>query len=159
MTSTKARLADKQHDIQNAIDLYESSITRGSAEFLDYANLICLYFNCLSLGYAAANNIREDIRISCSTRAFELIDDAEEKFGKNDELTFWRSYIPFLGWGDEIGEWDLQGNSLVPYVYLALEFPTDENIQKARQLYLELEKIEDSERKNLFMGRLEDLVG
>jgi hypothetical protein len=113
----------------------------------------------LGLGYVSACDIRADIEKNCSTRAFELIDEAEGKFGKNDELTFWRSYIPFIGWGDEVGEWNLQGSSLVPYVYLALEFPTDENILKARELYSELEKIEDSERKNLFMGRLEDLVG
>jgi hypothetical protein len=159
MTINVARLADSQGNVTEAISLYESLIVEGSAEFIDYVNLICIYFNCLDLGYASARKVGAEIEKNCSTRAFELIDEAEEKFGKNDELTFWRSYIPYLGWGDEIGEWDLQGNSLVPYVYLALEFPTDENIQKARQLYSELEKIEDSERKNLFMGRLEDLVG
>lgn len=158
MSSNEARLADRRGDIQKAIDLYESLIIRGCAEYIDYVNLIAIYFNCLGLGYVSACNIRAEIEEKCSLRAFELIDEVEKKIGENDELTFWRSYIPFFGWGEEIGEWDLRGDSLVPYVYLALEFPTDDNIKKACQLYQQLEKIEGSERKNLFMGRIEHFV-
>ena len=143
-----ARLADSQRNVTEAISLYESLIVDGSAEFIDYVNLICIYFNCMDCGYASARKVGVDIETKCSTRALELIDEAEKKFGQNDELTFWMSYIPYFGWGDEIDEWDLQGNSLVPYIYLASKYPTDENVQKARQLYSELERIEDSERKN-----------
>lgn len=153
-----AREADRKEETAKAIGLYEHLIKDNSAEFLDYLNLICLYFNCLDFGYSAALNIPIEIEGTAGTRALELVSEAEVKFGKNDELTFWRSYIPFLGWGDEVGEWDLRGDSLVPYIYLALEFPTDENIQKALQLYSELGEIEDSQRKELFMGRLEDII-
>lgn len=157
ITINSARLADRDGFIPEAIKLYEGLVKKGTAEFIDYLNLICIYFNCLDFGYVSATGINSDIEKNCSTRAFELIDEAELKFGPNDELTFWKGFIPFLGWGDEIGYWKLRGDSLVPYVYLARENPTNENIKKAKQLYKELEKIEDSQRKELFMGRLEML--
>ena len=45
-----------------------------------------IYFNCLDLGYTSACDIRADVEKNCSARAFELIDEAEKKFGKNDQI-------------------------------------------------------------------------
>jgi hypothetical protein len=157
MSIVAARIADQKGLIPDAIRLYEELVASGDAELIDYLNLIAIYFNCLDFGYVSAVKVGSEIEENCSSRSFELIDEAELKFGFNDELTFWRGYIPFLGLGDEIGEWELRGDSLVPYVYLSRENPTEENIQKAKQLYNDLEKTQESQRRELLMSKLEML--
>jgi hypothetical protein len=77
-----------------AIRLYEELVARGDAELIDYLNLIAIYFNCLDFGYVSAVKVGSEVEKNCSSRAFELIDEAELKFGFNDELIFWRGYIP-----------------------------------------------------------------
>jgi len=157
--SNAARVADGKRKIPEAIHLYELLIAQDGADLIDYLNLICIYFNCLDLGYVAARKVSADVEENCSTRALELIDEAEEKFGKNDELTFWKYYIPFYGWGDEIGEWELIGDSLVPFIHLAMEDKTNDNIKRAQMLYSQLKEIDGSERKEMLMGKLETIIG
>ena len=155
MSINAARIADQKGLIPDAIRLYEELVASGVTELIDYLNLIVIYFNCLDFGYASAVKVDREVEKNCSNRALQLIDIAELKFGFNDELTFWRAYIPFLGWGDEIGKLQLRGDSLIPYVYLARENPTEENIQKAKQLYKDIEKLQGSQRRELFMSKLE----
>lgn len=157
MSIDEARSADQEDLIPEAIELYEELVASGTAELIDYFNLICIYFNCLDFGYVSAVRVGSDVEKNCGTRAFELIKKAELEFGPNDELSFWKEYIPFLGWGEEFGKLKLRGDSLTPYFYLARENPNDENIKKAKQLYKELEKLQRSQRTELFMGRLEML--
>jgi len=155
MSENKARDLDRMREVPEAIVEYENLIAGNKAEILDYLNLICIYFNCMDLGYASSRKISIEVERNSSTRALELLNEAEFKFGRNDELTYWKKIIPFYGWGENIGDWDLVDDSLVPYEYIVLESPTVENVKKAQMLIKQFELIEDSERKRFILGRLQ----
>ena len=69
MSDNAARIADRKGMIPEAIRLYEELIFRGSAELIDYLNLIVIYFNCLDFGYVSAVGVDSEIEQNCSTRA------------------------------------------------------------------------------------------
>ena len=150
--------ADKKRSINEAIELYEQLVAADKATLIDFLNLIVLYFNCLDLGYTSAHSIGKKVESNASTRALELISIAERRFGSHDELLYWRSMIPFIGWGEPVPEWCLEGNSNVPYLYLARENPTTVNIQRVKDLALEISDASESERKRYIKGKIDQLL-
>ncbi len=158
MSISEARIADKEGEIAKAIELYERTIRSGLASVLDYYNLICLYFNCMSFGYTSAHKVDKQVEVIASTRALELIAQAITKFGQSDELTFWKFYVPYIGWGDDDDEMTIAGDSFVPYIFIAAEHPTDENLCKVKILQSEISDIFDSERKRFFLARIESIL-
>jgi len=153
-----AREADKKGHVREAISLYEELMTSGEAELTDMLNLIVLYFYCMDFGYASACSVGEDIEKIASSRALELVSLAEKQYGSNDEFLYWKSMIPYYGWGDPVPEWNLQGNSNIPYLYLAMENPTAENLQHIKDLAVQVSDIEESERKGYIVGKIEQIL-
>ncbi len=158
MSASSALKADEDGLVLTAVSLYEESLQGTKVSLLHYLNLICLYFNCMDFGYATAHNVGGEIESKASTRALELVLEAEVKFGANDELTFWRNYIPYIGWGEDPDGWTLSGDSLAPYIYISRENPTEENLLKARLFFEKISEIDGSERKRLFLARLESIL-
>lgn len=155
---TSAREADKNRTISEAIILYEKLVVSGEAKITDFLNLIVIYFNCMDFGYSSAHSVGTEVEAIASSRALELISDAEKRFGSNDELVYWKHMIPFYGWGEAVPEWDLEGNSHIPYLYLAREEPKAMNIQHVRELALEISGADDSERKRYIEGKIEQII-
>lgn len=153
-----ARHADKERRVREAIILYEELLTSGGAELQDFLNLIVLYFNCMSLGYAWALKVGVDIETIASSRALELISLAERAYGPGDELTYWKSMIPFHGWSEPVPEWTLRGDSEVPYIYFAQENPSESNIHHIKSLEAIVSGLEDSERKRYLAGKVEVIL-
>lgn len=150
--------ADKSRSVREAVSLYEKLVDAGEASLTEVLNLIVLYFNCMDLGYASAHSVGKEIEAIASSRALELISIAERLFGSNDELLYWKSMIPFYGWGEPVREWCLEGNSNVPYLYLARENPTTTNIQHVKDLAVEISGIDESERKRYIEGKVEQVL-
>lgn len=150
-----ARLADKKKRVREAIILYEELLKSGGAKYQDILNLIVLYFNCMDFGYFWAHKVGTDIQAVASSRALELVTLAEIKYGHCDELTYWKTMIPFYGWSEPVPEWSLRGDSEVPYIYLATEDPTEVNIQHIKLLEESLSSLDDSERKRYLAGKVE----
>lgn len=153
-----ARLADKEGRVREAIRLYEELLKSGGVELTDVLNLIVLYFNCMDLGYASTLKVGVDIEAIASTRALELISLAERAYGLGDELTYWKSMIPFHGWSEPVSEWNLRGDSEIPYIYLALENPSEANIQHIKLLEESLSNFDDSERKRYLIGKVDVIL-
>jgi len=153
-----AREADKEGDVRGAIGLYEEVVVSGEADFTDILNLVVLYFSCMDLGYASAHSVGRNIEEIASSRALELISSAEKQYGSNDELLYWRSIIPYHGWSEPVPDWCLEGNSNMPYLYLARENPIAANIQHVRDLAVQVSDIEESERKRYIVGKIERVL-
>jgi len=153
-----AREADKKRHVREAISLYETLVSSGKAELTDLLNLIVLYFYCMDLGYASACLVGKDIEKIASSRALELVSLAEKQYGTNDEFLYWRYMIPYYGWGEPVPKWNLQGNSNMPYLYLAMENPTAENLQYVRELAIQVSDIEESKRKGYILGKIEQML-
>lgn len=147
-----AREADLKNKASDAIRLYEQLVAAGESELIDLLNLIVLYFRCMDIGFSATHQIGVEIEAISSSRALELVAIAEEKFGESDELLYWKSMIPYHGWGEPVPPWNLRGDSLVPYLFLAREFPNAENLARVRELMREVASMEESERKRYLIG-------
>ncbi|MES9957651.1 MAG: hypothetical protein ABW086_11410 [Sedimenticola sp.] len=150
-----AREADKNRNIREAINLYEELVASGEADLTDILNLVVIYFNCMDLGYASAHSVGTDIETVASSRALDLITCAEKQYGSNDELLYWKSMIPFHGWSEPVPKWKLQGDSDVPFLYLARENPNVINVQHVRALAEGMSDIDESERKRYLVGKIE----
>jgi len=154
-----AELADADGKLATAIDLYEEVIKGKTVKGMtDYLNLICIYFQCMDIGYASGLKLRPEVEANASARALELIKLAKVEFGRNDELEYWGKIIPYFGWGEPIENWNLDGSSNIPYLYLASENPTTFNIQCVKDLALEISDINESERKRYIKGKIAQVL-
>jgi hypothetical protein len=54
----------------------------------------------------------------------QLLDEAESRFGRNDEIEFWRRYFCFISLGEDESIMErarfVSSRSLIPYFYLFL---------------------------------------
>jgi hypothetical protein len=89
----------------------------------------------------------------------ELLAMAEDRYGESDEISYWKSMIPYYGWGETVPQWNLRGDSLVPYIYLAKEFPNEENLARVKRIALELTSLDESERKRYLIGNVAQALG
>ena len=154
-----AQLADANGELATAIDLYEGAIrSKTTIKLTDYLNLICIYFQCMDFGYASGLKLRPEVEANASARALELIELAKARFGRSDELEYWGKIIPHFGWGEPIDNWNLDGSSMMPYLYLASENPTTFNIQCVKDLALEISDANESERKRYIDGKIAQVL-
>lgn len=144
MTKEKAVALDA-HDLPlDASQAYEKVIAASDADFDTFMNLAVLYFVCLDAGYATHHGLSPDFINLAWERAYELLDEAESRFGKQAEIAFWRHYFRFVVLGEapfvktckDLLESDA---SLVPSFYLLTSPGGDQYRPQALKL-LELVK-------------------
>ncbi|MDH3604508.1 MAG: hypothetical protein OEU26_33290 [Candidatus Tectomicrobia bacterium] len=123
MTKEEAMMLDAQDLPVDAAQVYEKVIAASDADFDTFMNLAVLYFVCVDGGYATHHGLSREFINDAWERAYELLDEAESRFGKQSEITFWRYYFRFVVLGEapliETCKDLLQsGSSLVPSFYL-----------------------------------------
>ena len=99
MAKEKALMLDAQDLPLDAAQAYEEAIAASDADFETFMNLAVLYFVCTDGGYAAHHNLSPEFVNDAWDRAYELLDEAESRFGNQAEMTFWRHYFRFVGLG------------------------------------------------------------
>jgi hypothetical protein len=141
---------------------YEVAVNDPDAELELFLNLAVLYFGCADFGYAAHHHLSEAFVSGAWTRAFEILKKAEEKFGTQTELEFWRLYFSFVHLDDEsihtaCRELADRKDSLVPYLYLFTASEKKEHLKEARELF---ESVKDgtTERKRYIKSVLESAI-
>jgi hypothetical protein len=119
----KALMLDAQDLPLDAAQAYEEAVAASDADFETFMNLAVLYFVCTDGGYAAHHNLSPEFVNDAWDRAYELLDEAESRFGTQAEIAFWRHYFRFVGLGEAPFIKTCQhllasGDSLVPSFYL-----------------------------------------
>jgi hypothetical protein len=66
-----------------------------------YIDLAVLYFVCLDGGYAAHHHLPKDFLDRAWKRMFELLVEAESRFGQDQELSFCRRFFGWFWLGEE----------------------------------------------------------
>ena len=123
MTKEEAMMLDAQDLPVDAAQAYEEAIAASDADFDTFINLAVLYFVCVDGGYATHHGLSQEFINHAWERAYELLDEAESRFGNQSEIAFWRHYFRFVVLGEapfvETCAHLLQsGASLVPSFYL-----------------------------------------
>jgi hypothetical protein len=106
-----------------AAQAYEQVIASSTANLDTYVNLAVLYFVCNDGGYAAYHKLSRDFVGRAWDRAFELLDEAERRFGRKAEIDFWRKYFAFILLGEdpsyeEIEQLVQTDTTIIPYFHL-----------------------------------------
>ena len=130
---------DAQDQPLPALDAYEQAIASSVADLDAYINLAVLYFKCFDFGYAAHHKLPDSVLRASLTRAREILDLAETRFGSEPEVEFWRRYIAMIYLGgpqfhEEARRLVESGKTRVPYFYL-ISGPDGKNYaEEARKL-------------------------
>lgn len=117
-----AALVYREQPIE-AAQAYETVIASGEAELDTYLNLAVLYFVCTDGGYATAWSLPTNFINVAGNRMFALLNEAEQRFGMQAEIEFWKKYFAFISLGEEPFDDACTalvecGTSLVPFFYL-----------------------------------------
>jgi hypothetical protein len=84
-----------------AIEAYEAALATETPPLAVYVDLAVLYFCCTDFGYAAAHKIPDAIVAEASSKTFQCLDIAEQRFGSHPSVEFWRTYVRWAALGDQ----------------------------------------------------------
>lgn len=139
---------------------YEIAVQAPQAELDLFLNLAVLYFVCEDTGYNSYHRLNIDYVSAAYDRIPDILAAAENRFGKQTEIDFWRLYIP--EWGPpyqvpQVEQYEKlahQGGSLMPYFRLYIDSNGTRYREKAKAL---LTQVQDgsTERKRYIKSVLE----
>lgn len=141
---------------EQAAQEYEVSLTKSDISIDAYINLACLYWESVSPGTTASDTFFEQ----SSKRMYQVLDEAEEKFGKIPEIEFWRLCFNFITLGDPafpVKALELAKNpksSLVPYFHVYSQTRDSKYLPKARKL-LEQARLQLTTKNRYIISLLE----
>jgi hypothetical protein len=140
---------------------YEVAISAPKANLDLFLNLAVLYFECLDFGYASRHRLSEGFTSGAWDRAFDVLNKAEERFGRRTEIEFWRLYFSHIYSGEELTvsackELTKGKDSLVPFMYLFTSSGKTLFLEEACQLF-ELVRDCTTERKRYIKSILDPL--
>ena len=135
-----AEIADSRDCPREAALAYEIALQEDEANLDTFLNLAVLYFVCTDFGYSAHHHLLPEFSAKAYERALAILDKAEERFGRNVEIVFWRQYFQYIVLGDEpfiepCEQLVSSGSSLVPYFYLFTSFQGEKYRPQAQQLF------------------------
>lgn len=141
---SEAIRADIEQKFEEASEIYEEIISNGDANLEVFINLACLYWEVTDFGFNTAHNLPMKFIHKAGERMYQVLDEAQERFGTVEEVVFWRYYFNFTTLGDdgfldraiELGE---SGSSHVPYFYIYTQTKNDDYLAQVRQLIVEIE--------------------
>lgn len=135
----RAELLDAQNRPLEAAEAYESAIRDPHTDLDAFLNLAVLYLEFADFGFAAHHRIPDEYIRNSFSRAQEVLAEAERRFGKHSEISFWQRYLRFVVLGEEPFEEECThmvnpNESLVPYFYLYSAPGGEKYQQQAEQL-------------------------
>ena len=87
---------DINQQYEEAAEAYEAMLNTSDASADVYINLACLYWVCVDPGTIVSKRLFTH----ASDRMYEVLDEAQAKFGELPEIVFWRLYFNFTILGD-----------------------------------------------------------
>jgi hypothetical protein len=154
----KAILQDSKITPEPAALAYEEAIQDGAG--IDaFLNLAVLYFVCNDGGYAAHHYLSVEFLEVAWKRGFEVLHEAESRFGKQGEIEFWRIYFNFilLGGALEVEQCQLiaeRDSILVPYFHLFSQQKGDRFLSQALDL-LNMVRVGQTEKQRYIKSVIE----
>jgi hypothetical protein len=151
---------DAQERPVEAAWAYEIAIQGPQAELGLFLNLAVLYFACEDTGYSSHHHLEMDFVGAAYDRIHKILDAAENRFGSQTEINFWRLYIPEFGPPynepsmEEYEELARRGDSLMPHYRLYVSSNGTRYREEAKAL---LSQVRDgsTERKRYIRSVLE----
>lgn len=158
----RAEELDAQVAPVEAASAYEKLIQSGGGDISAHLNLAVLYFECIDFGYAAHHNLEDSFVRNSLVRAYKTLDQAEQKFGRYNEVDFWRYYFGFIYLGvepdlDAVQEWLREGPSLIPLFHL-LMLSSGDSVRRAAEELLESIQPARTERLRYVASVLESTI-
>ncbi|MAS38355.1 MAG: hypothetical protein CL610_30440 [Anaerolineaceae bacterium] len=139
---------DVEQKLEEAANLYEAVIKESNAPLDSFINLACLYWVSSQPGSSA----RGEFYTRAGERMYEVLDEAQERFGKQPEIVFWRLYFNQITLGEPTfldQALDLVGqhnSSSVIYFYLYAE-GNDDYIPFVRRLYEDAQNLKTTKNR------------
>src|SRR5690349_17354764 len=90
---------DIQQDIEKAANVYEIAIKMPDSTLDAFLNLACLYWESTDLGFNAGTHLESGSMEKAEKRMWEVLNEAEAKYGNYPEIDFWRLYFQFTTLG------------------------------------------------------------
>jgi hypothetical protein len=97
-----ARELDAAGELLAAVSEYEKAIRSGEGDLEAYLDLAVLYFVLLDGGMISHLDLAQDFVDLAWSRANQLLDEAQERFGVNSEAEFWKRYLEFIVVGADL---------------------------------------------------------
>jgi len=131
---------DQEERVVEAAWAYERAIATGQAELAAFLDLAVLYFYATDFGMLSHHHLSDGFAQAAWERSFQVLDEAEQRFGPNTEIAFWRRYFPYVRLGEppfveECEAIASTGSSLVPYFHLYAASGGDVHREQAAELY------------------------
>jgi hypothetical protein len=92
---------DIEQKIEAASDAYEFILKNPDAKLDAYINLACLYWEVTDYGFHSAKGLPLAFVHKAGEQMYAVLNMAEQAFGKDPEIEFWRMYFNFTSLGDE----------------------------------------------------------
>lgn len=132
---------EKEKKYREAIDAYEKYFAEASPTLDDYINLFVIYHDILEGVTWCSLGVTPKESDHFWERRFQLLDEAEKKFGACTEIDFWRKYTDWVHIGEpfDCEELAARGDSLLPFFFLFVTTPDFEEqkkyASKCKELY------------------------
>src|SRR5258705_3258865 len=115
-----ARKHDRGENLIEVAKAYDEAFPSDEATLDDYLNAALVNFEMNDFGMASHLHLPPGAETHAYDRATELLNQAEQLFGKCSEIDFWRLYFPFSSLGDELTVKQVEeisncNTSLVPF--------------------------------------------
>lgn len=155
----EAMFFDAKDQPVEASQAYEMAIASSEADLDTYINLAVLYFVCNDGGYAAHHKLSRAFLNIAWDRAFELLDEAEFRFGEHPETSFWKLYFNFILLGADPSFNDCErlaqtSRTLIPYFHL-FSSPEGEHYRRQAEELLQLVRAGSTAKERYIKSVLE----
>ncbi|MBX3293838.1 MAG: hypothetical protein KF881_13200 [Acidobacteria bacterium] len=142
-----------------AAKAYEEILKSSEATLDCYLNLAVLYFASNDYGFEVSHGLSPQFVAFAFQRMFEVLDEAEYRFGQVSDILFWRKYFKFIIFGEELSIEEVKqmarySKSLVPYFHLCVVDAEEVDRDVVRRLF-EIVRNGDTELKRYVKGILE----
>lgn len=97
---SKAYEYEEIDDPISAIKYYEKAFYSDEGIFEDYINAAVLLFICQDYGYSYKRKLPKEFLDQAWDLSIKFLDLANDKFGNNFEIEFWRKYFAFILLGE-----------------------------------------------------------
>src|SRR5690606_986033 len=139
---------DIDQKLEAAANAYEEIIKEADAPLDSFINLACLYWVSSQPGSSA----RGEFYTRAGEQLYAVLDEAQERFGKQPEIVFWRLYFNQITLGEPtfldqaLDLVDQPNSSPIVYFYIYAE-GNDDYIPFVRRLYEDAQALKTTKNR------------